>query len=71
MACKNKISQWVDRGFVANEVVMQCGDTSVHGTRLICDECRNDQQKMEAIKRQERNAEADNAWLASCGYGEM
>ena len=37
--CKNQVSQFVPKGFGYKEVTMTCGNTSIHGTTLLCEEC--------------------------------
>ena len=71
MSCENKVSFYVPRGYDYREVQVKCGNTDPYGDRTICESCRNNSNKMRAIERQERNAEADNAWLRSAGWGEM
>ena len=69
--CKNKVSQWVPSGWDYKEVIMECGDTGIHGQRLTCDECLANEERMAEIKRHQANADADNAWLRSAEWGEM
>jgi len=49
----------------------KCGETSVRGTRLICEACENDPVVMQGIRALREDAAADNQWLASSGWGEM
>ena len=37
--CKNKVSQFVPKGYGYKEVKLPCGSTDIHGGQLICDEC--------------------------------
>jgi hypothetical protein len=69
--CENKVSFYVPCGYDYKEVESKCGNTDPDGSRTICDDCANDPRGMAEIERQERNAEADNAWLRSAGWGEM
>ena len=71
MACENMTTQFVPRGISGSNRPIRCGNTTIHGTRAICDECRNDKRKMAEIERQERNSEADNAWAHSAGWGDF
>ena len=68
MACENTVTLYTPKG---REVPLQCGRTGFFGERVICEPCRNDRQAMREIEREERNIEADNAWLRSAGWGEM
>jgi len=38
--CENKVHQMVPRGYDYKEVIMRCGQTSIHGDPLECSECR-------------------------------
>lgn len=69
--CENKVSQFVPRGFDYKEVFTPCGSTGIHGQRLLCEQCANDENLAEELKRHDENMAADNAWLASAGWGEM
>lgn len=71
MSCENKVSYWLPRGYDYKETLVNCGNTDPYGERAVCDDCSNNPQEMREIEQQERNAEADNAWLRSAGYGEM
>ena len=38
--CHNQVIQYVPRGFGSyKEVEMTCGNTSIYGTSLLCEEC--------------------------------
>jgi hypothetical protein len=37
--CKNKVSQYVARGYGYREVRTRCGSTGINGQELLCDEC--------------------------------
>ena len=37
--CKNKVSQWVPKGYGYKEIKLPCGSTDIHGRTLICEEC--------------------------------
>lgn len=69
--CDNKVIQYIPRGWDYREDVQTCGNTGYNGERLICDECQANADKMAQIKRQQANADADNAWLRSAGWGEI
>lgn len=69
MACENTVTFYTPKG---REVPLQCGRTGFFGERVICEPCRKNLfGEMLEIQRQERNIEADNAWLRSAGWGEM
>lgn len=68
--CTNQVSYFIASGFSHKEVVVRCGNTDPYGGRALCDVCRASQAKREEYSRILRNAEADNAWLASAGWGE-
>lgn len=67
MRCQNKVTQVVPRGHDYRTIEMPCGSTSIHGTALWCDECRDTQR----VKNIEANSKADNEWLRSANYGEI
>jgi hypothetical protein len=46
MGCKNKVMQYVPRGYGYREVESTCGNTSYNGERLMCDECRAKYEKL-------------------------
>lgn len=70
MTCNNMTTQTIPKGWDYVVRPIKCGNTTIHGTRAICDECRNNRDRMADIERQEANIEADNAWARSAGYGE-
>ena len=39
--CKNKVNQYVEKGFGLKEIKMNCGATGIHGNTLLCLECEN------------------------------
>jgi hypothetical protein len=39
MICDNKVSQYVPKGWDYVEVTLKCGNTSIHGTPLYCEQC--------------------------------
>jgi len=43
--CKNKVSQYVQRGFGYKEVKSPCGSTSINGDTLVCEECEKELAK--------------------------
>jgi len=43
--CKNKVSQWIPKGFGYKEIKSQCGSTSIDGDRLMCTTCRDAEEK--------------------------
>ena len=71
MSCKNSVDVVVQGRYDSKIVEFQCGNTDHHGHRVTCDSCLNDPQEMQAIRNNQANADADNAWLASAGWGEM
>lgn len=71
MKCNNKVSQFVPKGYGYKEHKSPCGSTGIHGEQLICEECSNNSEIVAERERIQRNADADNAWLASAGWGEM
>jgi len=65
--CTKKISYFVPKGYDYKEVFVKCGNTNPFGGQALCNKCIDDP----AIKQQQENADADNAWLKSAGWGEM
>jgi len=65
--CNEKVSYFVPKGYDYKEVFVKCGDTNPFGGQALCNKCIDDP----AIKQQQENADADNAWLKSAGWGEM
>ena len=51
--------------------MLDCGGTNIWGQSQLCPNCENNTQEVEAHRRRLANAEADNAWLRSAGWGEM
>jgi hypothetical protein len=39
MICDNEVVQYVPKGWDYKAVTLKCGNTSIHGTPLYCDEC--------------------------------
>ncbi len=65
--CNEKVSYFVPKGYDYKEVFVKCGNTNPFGGQALCNKCIDDP----AIKQQQENADADNAWLKSAGWGEM
>ena len=71
MSCK-PVDVVVPRGRYDTKVIeMKCGETNHYGMRVTCETCLNDSDRMETINNNQANADADNAWNASAGWGEM
>ena len=45
MGCRNKMMQLVVSGYSYKEVPATCGQTSIYGTELLCNECIKKFQK--------------------------
>tara|TARA_R100000742_G_C4265744_1_gene83794 strand:+ start:579 stop:794 length:216 start_codon:yes stop_codon:yes gene_type:complete len=71
MSCNNKEEYSIPTTYHYRQVSTKCGNTKYDGSRAICDECRNNSDKMREIKEIEENLDADNAWLRSAGWGEI
>ncbi len=73
MNCKNEVSYDVEIGRTMRyrEIFIRCGNTDPHGESAICDECRSNPKTMESPRNHQANVDADNAWNASAGWGEM
>lgn len=69
--CQNKVIYFIARGYSHKEVEVQCGTTDPYGDRALCEKCENNAAARAAHDRIMANSEADNAWLASAGWGEM
>ena len=70
MACENKVSYFIPRGYDYRVAVVPCGRTDPQGYRALCFSCRKNAKKMQEVERLEANIDADNAWAASAGRGE-
>ncbi len=72
MSCMNAKEVVVPRGRYDTRIIeMKCGETDHHGYRVTCDSCLNSREAMAEIEQHQANADADNAWLSSAGWGEM
>ena len=73
MACRNPVDVVIQRKRYFDPQIIQfkCGNTDHHGYRVTCDSCLNNPQEMQAIRNHQANADADNAWNRSAGWGEM
>jgi len=69
--CDNMVTQYVPRGWDYRAIDLPCGSTSIHGDRLLCERCENDHAKQAQLRQIDENADADNAWLRSAGWGEI
>ena len=69
--CDKMVDQYVPKGWDYVNRPVKCGNTLVTGDRAICDDCRADRGKMANIERQQANADADNEWARSAGWGEF
>lgn len=70
MRCENTVPYFVARGLSHKEVAVRCGTTDPYGGCALCDECHRNKATREEHERILDNAEADNAWLRSAGWGE-
>lgn len=43
--CKNKVIQYVERGFTTREIKLTCGNTDQYGGVLLCDSCEKALEK--------------------------
>lgn len=68
--CTNQVPYFIASGYSHKEVTVRCGNTDPYGGRALCDECQQSRAKRDEHERILRNAEADNAWLSSAGWGE-
>jgi hypothetical protein len=46
MMCKNKISQFVLKGYNYKEIKVRCGSTGIYGQQLLCEDCADKYQRM-------------------------
>ena len=47
MTCYNQVTHYVPRGFGYKEIEMTCGNTSIYGNSILCEEC---EQKIDSEK---------------------
>ena len=71
MSCDNRIPYFVARGFGHKEVMVKCGTTDPYGDRAQCEQCEKSPSARAEHRRIMDNADADNAWLKSAGWGEI
>ena len=71
MSCKNSVDVVVQGRYDSKIIEFQCGNTNHHGETTLCDSCLNDPVVVAELEQRQANADADNAWLASAGWGEM
>lgn len=71
MACTNKVTFQVPRGFSFRKVEVSCGRTDPWGYRTICRACRLDADIRASIKRHEDDIKADNEAARLAGWGEF
>lgn len=69
--CDNHRIYFIDRGWETREVPVKCGNTDPYGGRAICEACEANPSKLAEHERILAQAEADNAWLRSAGWGEI
>lgn len=69
--CDNQVSYFVPKGFGYKEVFIKCGNTDIYGDRAQCDHCQNSAKARAENQRILDDAEHDNAWLHSAGYGDI
>lgn len=43
--CKNRVSQFVPTGFHYKEVFSNCGSTSRHGIKMLCEDCEKSEDR--------------------------
>jgi len=68
MACDNKVTFYVPRGYSHRAVEVPCGRTDPWGGRAVCDTC--DELYGEQIAQEEAAIAADNAASRSAGWGD-
>ena len=71
MSCDNEEVDSIPPTYHYRRVSTKCGNTKYDGSRAICDECRNNPDKMREIADLQADVDADNAWLRSAGWGEI
>jgi hypothetical protein len=71
MSCDNEEVYSIPTTYHYRRVSTKCGNTKYDGSRAICDECRNNPDKMREIADLQADVDADNAWLRSAGWGEI
>lgn len=63
--CTNEVEVTVPRGWDHRVVLYPCGSTGPEGEMILCEQCEPQRENRQA------NADADNAWLRSAGWGEI
>ena len=71
MRCENTIPYFIASGWSHKEVAVKCGTTDPYGGRALCDQCASSKAERDEHERILANADADNAALASAGWGEI
>lgn len=73
MACQNEVIQTVPKGFSYKEIKMKCGNTSIHGTPLYCDECNARFKKRGYAAHQCRHGKdmtEEGSFCNACEFGD-
>ncbi len=70
MSCK-PVEVVVQGRYNSKIIEFKCGNTDHYGERVLCDSCLEDPVVVAELERHQANVDADNAWLASAGWGEM
>jgi hypothetical protein len=63
--CKNKVEVTVPRGWDYKVVEYPCSSTGPQGEMILCPQCEPQRKNRQA------DADHDNAWLRSAGWGEI
>ena len=50
---------------------ISCGGTNYYGQSQLCPNCEQNESARQSHQRHLHNANADNEWLRSAGYGEI
>jgi len=73
MICDNKVSQWVPKGWDYVEVVLKCGNTSIRGTPLYCEECESEFHKRGYAAHECRHGKDmshEGSFCSACEFGD-
>jgi hypothetical protein len=71
--CDNEVIQYVPKGWDYKAITMRCGNTSIRGTPLYCDECEAKHRKAGHRPyecKHGKDMTPEGAFCAACEFGD-